>query len=129
MLVFRSVTTGLLGACLYFVVQLSARAPEPAPNPCAKLDAARLMAGAVLHAELEHSAPTMIDVANGVPPLTVPSLVRLESGEHISTVDDRPVPDDLTAGALIAERARTHSFVDLTIDGHATTRRVLVLMH
>jgi hypothetical protein len=127
MLVFRSVTTGLLGACLYFIVQLSGaqqpRAPELA-SPCANLGAARLVAEAV-----QHAPPTMIDVANGVPPLTVPSLVRLESGEHIASVDDRPVPDDLTAGALIAERARTHSFVDLTIDGHATTRRVLVLMH
>ena len=119
MLLFRSLITGLLGACLYFVVRLPAALQEASSQPPAQ---------EVVQSQM--IAATVIDVAHGVPALTIPSLVQLSPGERIAAVDDRYVGNDLTAGAYIADSLDgTRRFVDLTIDGPTTTRRVLILMH
>jgi len=127
MLVFRSVTTGLLGACLYFILQLPAQREPPQLQQVAS------------SINWQRSIPvTVIDVAHGVPAMTVPSLVELAPGERIAAVDDQEVGNDLTAGAFIHDRARDGRFIDLTIersldqgaiDSATTTRRVLVLLH
>jgi len=123
MLLFRSLTTGMLGACLYFVLQQPSHVPAGSgPAVPAAPAAARSIPA------------TVIDVAGGVSALMVPSLVHLGPGEHIAAVDDRDAASDLSAGAMIADRARAGSFVDLTVVSgprgpSAPTRRVLVLMH
>jgi hypothetical protein len=117
MMLFRSLTVGMLGACLYFVVQL------PGLREVARPQAP---------ATVRTIPPTVIDVAYGVSALTVPSLVHLEPGEHITAVDDREVANDLMAGAVISERARAGTFVDLTVAAgprDLAARRILVLMH
>jgi hypothetical protein len=53
--------------------------------------------------------------------------VRLEPGEHVATVDDVAVENDLAAGAAIAAHGR--AFVDLGVTGPTGTRRVLLLLH
>jgi hypothetical protein len=117
---FRSLTVGLLGACLYTVLQLTAASPG------------RSVAVAEADPEPSPRAPsvTVVDVAHGVSPAQVIELLHLASGERVTAVDDREVGSDLEAGALIAGRGmRTREFVDLTIATGDTTRRLLVLQH
>ena len=120
MLLFRSLTVGLLGACLLLLLRI-----EPRP-------AVVLREGANTAAELEHAstAPTVVDVAAGIQVAAIPSLIRLAPGERVIAVDDRPVDSDLAAGAAITARTATaSSFVDLTVERAGTHRRVLVLLH
>ena len=117
MLLFRSLTLGMLGACLYLLVSLG-RSPHreiryvavqtPAP-PCAAI----------------------VNVAHGVTPAQLPGVIRLAPGEHVVAVADREAHNDLEAGALITEFApEPQSYLELAVRGaDATTRRVLVLAH
>jgi hypothetical protein len=115
MLLFRSVTTGMLGACLYFVLQLRA-APEQPPRSDAPAPGA-----------------TVVDVAPGVEATAVYSLLALAGDERVVTVDDyeidqRPYRD--LEQIAVQTAARRGGFVDLTIASPAgARRRVLVLMH
>jgi hypothetical protein len=119
---FRSLTVGLLGACLYTVLQL-ATATSPA-RPAA-----------ISTAEPSTQPPpppsvTVVDVAHGVSPAQIIDLLHLRSGERVVAIDDLEVGSDLEAGAVIAGRGtKTREFVDLTIDSGSTTRRILVLQH
>ena len=117
MLLFRSLTVGLLGACIYSVLQVAAPAPAPVVASAAT--------------ELAPPSVTVVDVAAGVPPIQVVELLRLGAEERVIAVDDRDVTSDLAAGAAITDRARSRRFVDLTIGrgAGAPTRRLLVLMH
>ena len=72
-------------------------------------------------------AATIIDVAGGVGALQLSSLVRLESDEHVTAVDDRAVGSDLEAGAAITQH--TSGYIDLTVASTTATRRVLMLLH
>ena len=118
---FRSLTVGLLGACLYTVLQLSIASPAaPAPGVAAA-------AGAPMPAP---PAVTVVDVADGVSAAQIVELLHLGAGEQVVAVDDREVGSDLEAGAVIAGRGlATREFVDLTIARGTTTRRLLVLQH
>ncbi len=70
----------------------------------------------------------ILDVATGVPDVT--SMIRLEAGEHVVTVDGVHAASDLHAGAMIAATARgTGRYVDLVIGSDSGTRRLVVLMH
>lgn len=118
-MVIRAIATGLLGATLYFVVELassSSRGSISTRSSCA-----------------EASEPpaniTVIDVAHGVATANLPDLVPLALGERIVAVDDMPVANDLAAGMVLAGRlANTGRYIDLTIGGLGE-RRVLVLLH
>lgn len=80
--------------------------------------------------ERPREAVTVVDVAYGVEPSQLSALVRLEHDERVIAVDDRAVPNDLAAGAAIAERGLgSGKFLDLTVGSARGTRRVLVLMH
>ncbi|HEU0032459.1 MAG TPA: hypothetical protein VFQ53_17625 [Kofleriaceae bacterium] len=117
MVLYRSLTVGLLGACLYFLLKLSMYAPEPYRESVAAQSA---------------SPVTVIDVAPGLDIRLVPSLVHLAPGERITAVADRPVANDLAAGAAIVEQFiedGTARYIDITVDSAAGARRVLVLMH
>jgi hypothetical protein len=118
MALFRSVTVGLLGACLYFIVQLAQPDEPVAPPPVTTVSAVAV-------------APiTVIDVAHGVTPAMISSLVRVGPDERIAAVDDQRVSSDLAAGAVLAERLRgAGRYVDLTIERGPMERRVLVLLH
>lgn len=119
---FRSLTVGLLGACLYTILQLTAAAPV-----------ARGPAVAVADPAPPRPAPpsvTVVDVAHGVSPAQIVDLLHLGQNERVVAVDDLEVGSDLEAGAVIAGRGiRTREFVDLTIARGDTTRRLLVLQH
>jgi hypothetical protein len=71
------------------------------------------------------SAATIVDVAAGVTPTLLPSLVKLAPGEHVVAVDDRHVANDLEAGALIANSA-PHGYVELDA---STGRRIVLILH
>jgi hypothetical protein len=118
MLLFRSLTLGMLGACLYMLATYEPPAPAPAPE----------REPLVVR---ERPNVTVIDVANGVSPWTLAELVRLDAGEHVQTVDDLAIGTDLAAGAAIALHAVVvhHGFIDIGVDGPHGSRRVLMLLH
>jgi len=119
MLLFRSLTIGLLGACVLLLVQA-----RPA----------RTIVVHTPHAEPAvqvASTATIVDLAPGLSVGVVPSLIRLAPDERVVAVDDRAVANDLEAGAAITAKAPpAGGFVDLEVAGASGEhRRVLVLMH
>lgn len=121
MLVFRSITVGLLGACVYMLAGLHMPEPEPVivESPPLVLQPAST------------NQVTVIDVAPSVPATTVASLVRLHPGERIAAVNDHPMTNDLEAGMLIGDSLLLGSkLLDLTVSGEGVgVRRVLVIVH
>ena len=113
MLLFRSLSLGLIGACFLLQLVRTQVAPPPPPVPAAALSAP--------------AAATIIDVAGSVDGPQLSSLVRLESDEHVTAVDDRAVGSDLEAGAAIARHIG--GYIDLTVQSTTGTRRVLMLLH
>lgn len=121
MFLFRSLTIGLLGACIL----LLARITPQAAAPLAVGQPTLALAAPVT------SAATIVDVAPGVAASNVPSLIRLAAGERVVAVDDRTVDSDMAAGAAISNRSPgAGAFVDLDVErGDGAHRRVLVLLH
>jgi hypothetical protein len=121
MFLFRSLTIGLLGACILLLARLE--------SPRAEVTSRE--ATLALHAAPPAASATIIDVAPGVRASDVPSLIRLAPGERVVAVDDRRVDGDLAAGVAIANRVpASGAFVDLDVEGTGGThRRVLVLLH
>jgi len=123
MMLFRSLTIGLLGACVLLLLRLDLRsrhhvveviappAIEVAPRPVA--------------------TATIVDVAAGIRGDAVLGLTALQSDEHVVSVDDRPVQGMLAAAAAIGTRADgTRGFIDIEIaSGSGFRRRVLMLLH
>jgi hypothetical protein len=122
MFLFRSLTIGLLGACVMFLVKLAPTRPAPIATIAMTESAPPVAVTA---------AATIVDVAGGVRGAEVSSLIRLSPGERVVAVDDRRVDTDLAAGAAISNRVNgSGGYVDLDIqtpDG--PHRRVLVLLH
>lgn len=111
MLLFRSLTLGLLGACFYLLLGV-ARQGEP------------------LREVQLAPATTIVDIAGGVRGEQLAGMLALAPGERIVAVDDRPMRDDLQAGLEIAAREGSPgTFVDLTVESAAGARRVLLLRH
>ena len=132
MLVFRSLTIGLLGACLYLLGGVTSLPPPEVVMQ--RIESPTDQLASVKRFDTPASsdnAVTVIDVAPRVPATTVASLVRLQPGERIAVVSDRHVANDLEAGMEIAETMRRGSqLLDLTVSGeHAGVRRVLVVLH
>ena len=120
MILFRSLTIGLLGACVLLLVKLLARSPVPVRPPVPASAAIQLLEG----------VPTIIDVSPAIRAADLPALVPLANGEHVLAVGDRSVFSDLSAGAEIARSGLTSGqYLDLTVGNGVITRRVLVLMH
>jgi hypothetical protein len=102
-----------LAALVVFTVVEKARMHE-APKPVAS----------------SYAPVTVVDVARGVDAGTLASLVRLRAGERVVAIDDQKVANDFAAGAAIsAHDLGSGKYLDLTVDGAAGARRVLVLMH
>ena len=122
MLVFRSLTIGLLGACLFLLSGLGDVPPQQVTVHYTQPPRVPV--------ETVTNNVTVIDVAPNVPPATVASLVRLHDGERIAMIGDRPIDSDLEAGMRLADELRRGGkFVDLTITDDGTLRRVLVVLH
>src|SRR2546430_5720551 len=102
MLVFRSLSLGVVGACfllLAFRPAYVVRLEHPAPLPATAM-----------------VIPAIVDVGRGFAAPDVAQLIRLAPGEHVADVDDRPVAGDLDAGAAIASHdLRAGSYIDLTV--------------
>lgn len=137
MLAFRSVTTGLLGACLYLLTDLAIRV-QPAdtdgvelarvnePSPYARTPPPPVPKSS----ETTGPGVTLIDVAPNVPAATVVGLVKIADHERIMLIGDRYVASNAVAGAEIAsEIARGQRYIDLFVGGDGTIRRVIIVIH
>jgi hypothetical protein len=129
MLLLRVLTTGVCVACVVMLatihpVRIEVVARAEAPAAAAALPAP-------LAAVIRDHTPrlSVVDVGAGVAPSALATLVGLRSYERVSAVNDQPVDEDLDAELLIRSMARPGGFLDLTVSGAATERRVLVLMH
>lgn len=114
MLVSRLFTLGTIALAVGFVVGIGGALlgdpPAVAPAPPAQV--------------------SVVDVAHGVDAAALSQLVRLAPDERVIAVDDRPVANDLAAGAAIAaQRLTAGTYLDLTIGSTRGQRRVLVLLH
>ncbi|MBA3393866.1 MAG: hypothetical protein H0T89_14555 [Deltaproteobacteria bacterium] len=112
----RSLTLALTTASLVLLVNVWLSVDKPDDTP-------RLLAAA-------NEPVSVVDVAPGIAATDLASIVRLRADERVIAVDDRPVANDLAAGAAIADRlVASGRYVDLTVAGAAGSRRILVLMH
>ena len=116
MLLFRSLALGLLSACFFLLAFRPTYVVRVEPAAPARVATA--------------TGPTLVDVGQGVSSAAITQLVHLAPDEHIIAIDDRPVADDLDAGAALA----THplwpgGYIDLTVAAATHQRRVLVLFH
>ena len=123
LLLIRTVVAGLIGGCLVLALGFHPRMVivKQIVSPPRQLE---------MHRHRTPPGATLIDLASTVSPEGIASLVKLDRGERIATVDDTPVDNDFAAGAAIAGRAHGHdSFVDLAVTGPSGPRRVLLLVH
>jgi hypothetical protein len=141
--VLRSVTYGMLGACLWMVLALIARSGPvhivvaQAPSPSAPAPA---------HADNPVSILDVAPAANHWDVRQLVAMVPLAPGERIIAINDHPIgsrigcsaaPQDcvemeLSSSGYLAGielPVPSRSFVDLTIGRAATSRRVLVVVH
>ena len=154
MLMHRPFATGLVGMACSFALLWQMR-EEPA-HDCAPRPAAASAEAPAKASPAEARGPcwlgspavNVVDVAAGAAtPELVAQLIRVAGDERVTSVDDHPVASDLAAGAWIAARfqheamdagiplmyprgpIRRGDYIDLTIEGEACSRRVLVLFH
>lgn len=122
MFLFRSLTIGLLGACVLLLVRAPHAVPATPHAPIATL---------ALQPRTAPASASIVDVAGGLRGAEVASLLQLSPGDHVVAVDDHPVTTDLEAGAAISSRAPGgRGFLDLeVVNADGERRRVLVLMH
>lgn len=83
-------------------------------------------------APLEAPVVNVIDVAAAAAtPELVAQLLRLAPDERIISLDDRPIIDNVAAGARLAARGpiARGDHLDVTLMGASGSRRVLVLFH
>jgi hypothetical protein len=78
----------------------------------------------------------LIDVSPSIRATAVSDLVRLGPDEHVIAIDDKPVANDLAAGAAISAHASRHedvsdrdAFIDVSVRSPTGPRRVLLLLH
>ena len=118
MLLFRSLSIGLLGACFCLLAMRPAYEVRIASAP------------PLFIAPPSQPTATIVDVAPGQGPIQIARLIALGPGERIVAVDDRHVAGTLDAGVVLASHAMgAQQYVDLEIAGASGERRVLVLLH
>jgi len=152
MLLHRSFATGFCMACCLGVLwqlrslplsepsrPVEARAEAPAASSAAEREAPCALRG---------PAVNVVDVAAAAAtPELVAQLIRVGEGEQVTAIDDRQLSSDLEAGAWLAARFQHAAtdlaapllsprgplargdYIDVTIEGGACSRRVLVLFH
>jgi hypothetical protein len=149
MLLFRSLTLGLIGACLLLVAtrptveihrscameppMLAVAGHAHPARPVVDARGSTMRAAATVLPAVARPVtlpPAVVDVAPGVSASQLASLVRLEEGEHVTSIDDRAVAGDLDAGVkLAALDLGSRRYIDLGVEGPRGARRVLVLLH
>lgn len=116
-MLLRAATLGLVFACLYFMIAVAHQG-----EPLREVQLVDSLSGP--------GATTIVDIAATVPRDRVASMISLAPGERVIAVGDRTVDSDLEAGgAIAAVSPAPGEYLDLTVDGVAGPRRVLVLMH
>jgi len=126
MLLFRSLVIGLIAGCVVLLINMRPKLDAVATSAAL----ARTTRPSLWVDRPSGGNATLIDVAHGVSPRDVSSLVKLDAGEHVASVGDVRVESDLAAGTMIADSAHSHaSFIDLEVAGPSGKRRVLVLIH
>jgi hypothetical protein len=127
MLLFRSLTTGLLGACVLLLVELSM--PPPHVSAAPPIDPVEDHVFVAME-YVQTTSATIVDVSPAIRAADLAALVQLAPDEHVVSIDDRVVANDLDAGArLAAGGAGSGRYVDVTVSSPSSTRRVLLLMH
>lgn len=117
LLLFRAATIGTIAACLYFMMGIAHQG-----EPLREVQLAEPPSGP--------AATTIVDIAAAVPRDRIASMISLAPGERVIAVGERSVENDLEAGGAIAAQSPSPGeFLDLTVDGIAGPRRVLVLVH
>jgi len=117
LLLIRTLVAGLIGGCLVLAFGVHPR----------MVVVKHVVSRPRIHVP---AGATLIDVSGSVTPATMLSLIKLDRGDHVVTVGDTSVSNDLVAGEAIAMRATGHdTFVDVGIDGRSGPRRVLLLIH
>jgi hypothetical protein len=152
MLLHRSFATGFCMACclgvLWQLRTLPLAEPSRPAEPRAEAPAAASVAEREAPCALRSPAVNVVDVAaSAATPELVAQLIRVDDDERITAIDDRQVPSDLAAGAWLAARFQRETtdlaaplvsprgplargdYIDVTIEGGACSRRVLVLFH
>jgi hypothetical protein len=108
MLAFRSVCVGLLGAILYFVLHLPL---DKAEHRC----------------ECSEPRWSFVHIAHGVDPEMIPSLLHVEPHEHVLQIDGNVIVNDIYAGALLVEHARSGELSEVILaDAAGQQRRLFV---
>ena len=102
-MLYRSLVVGLLGACLYLLASRG-----PATKVVQRAAQLRPLTVPVLAVK---PGPTLIDVSSQMSPAQLVSLVRVAPDEHIAAYDDH------------------RAYVDVTVEGPRSERRVLLLVH
>ena len=122
MLLFRSMTLGLLGACVVLLARLPLGRPVVVtPRPLVVTAAPPAEGPALPSIQIVDVGPGVVDVVG---------LIQLAPDEQVVAIDDRAVPSTLVAGAAIAiHPRRPGAFLDLTVASAVASRRVLVLLH
>lgn len=124
MLVFRSVSVGLLFACFALLVV------RPAVEVRVRHEPSHMPTIAMSEPTPSVAMPTIIDVAPGITAMQLAATIHLAPGEQIIAVDDVAVSGTLGAGMWLASRELpSRQFIDFTVDGPAGERRVLALLH
>ena len=117
LLLIRTLVAGLIGGCL--VLALGFQPRMVIVRQVVSRPRVHVPAGA-----------TLIDVSGSVTPAAMLSLIKLGRSEHVVTVDDAKVDNDLSAGVAIADNAHGRdTFVDVGVEGQSGPRRVLLLIH
>jgi len=127
MLLFRLLTTAVCVACVVMLATIHpARIVQLAPPMPPRNEAG------CRGAPCGDRAPpvSVVDVANGVAPEGLASLVHLRPTEWVIAINDRAVDTDLPLEALFASLVpRAGEFIDLTVTSASGERRVLILLH
>jgi hypothetical protein len=116
MLLFRSITVGLLAACVYLLADLPAvhthtvRTVQVSPPP------------------VRLNQVTVVDVARGVEALNIHALLSLKPGEWITAINDRRIAGVEAVSEIVATVHGGAQYLDLTVTS-ADSRRILVLLH
>jgi len=127
MLLFRSLSLGLLGACCLLLAQRPQTAVVLA-NPPPQIVVMPASSECALEGEPTIAAPpvTVIDVAPGVSGALVAKMIVLAANERIIAINDAPVHNADLAFANV--QVQGHQYLDVAIVNNAgITRRVLVL--
>jgi hypothetical protein len=154
MLLHRPLVTGLgMACCLGMMWRLTPELNDDSARRAAAVTAPAAAPAKAGKGEDDECAPrspavNVVDVAAGAAtPELIAQLIRVGDGERVTAIDDRPVANDLAAGAWIAARFQSEAmdagvpllyprgpvshgdYIDVTIEDGLCSRRVLVLFH